>query len=502
MRPSGSPHPFVSEGTHTRILGYEKRSIRHASRNTTGSVRNSIDGSDAKIREMGHRSAKHRNRTDSSVSVYSSTVRRTGGKLIRTIKDGEDMFSLRTINLILKEKKPVVLILKGLPGSGKSTISKSLIESVPNTVIVSKDTIRKELWEASSPDAKTIKWKKNCSDIKDRPSERLVCETRDKKILEAIANGNHVIVDDTNLNPVHIEQIKNIIADKAIIEEVFINTPVQECIKRDKSRPEDQQVGPMVIWSMYNRYLKSKEEENGNATDGRLCRIHETNDETRRQTIRSDCPAIRGTEERVGRMPANAKGSKYDNRRSTSTKGSSLGTDQTGTGPSRQREGNAKDRGRNTLGNNRHTEGTVTVSSGTTDAARGIAKNRLGFDTATDRLLKWRQSIIGSEDKHGWARNSRGMWEFSWDAPCYNLNGQFVGILKIYYADQNPKGRSYEARMVSSKKWKETDAGWLWTIFGGQRIWLGKATPSITKSVHDGYIIDGKDGKEHIFLNL
>ena len=476
------------------------------------------------------------------------------------------MFSLRTLNLILKEKKPVVFFLSGLPGSGKSTISKSIQTSVQNVDIVSKDDIRRDLWMQSSPDAGKIQWKKNCDGIKDRPSERLVCEERDRRILDAIANGRHVIVDDTNLNPVHFDQIKKIVGSRAIIEPMFIDTPVQKCVKRDRSRPEDQRVGSVVIYSMYNRYLKGRKDD-GNVRGIRGDASQPDGD--RQHGVRSDSPAISRPEEGMGRVHTDAGRRGNDNQRSESTEGPSVGKNQTVSATERQPR-ISQDRGRHTLGKQGPTKGNAkratTTTGGLNDKAvdlRGsehvghrfssggndkddegraevlksnnslhsLQSGRAGdsgsdsgartenrttatepnskglvdkitFATAAERLLGWRKTLAGSEKDNGWIKNSRGIWEFSWDAPCYDLDGRFIGMLKIYYADQNPRGRSREARLVSSGKWKQMDVGWMWTIFRGRRIWLAKATPDGSSTVTNGSIVLGKDGKRHFFINL
>jgi predicted kinase len=55
----------------------------------------------------------------------------------------------------------------------------------------------------------------------------------------------HIIIDDTNFNPIHEERIRMLIDIhneitsgnvKYEMEVVIINTPLEECIERDKKR--------------------------------------------------------------------------------------------------------------------------------------------------------------------------------------------------------------------------------------------------------------------------
>ncbi|MBC7406745.1 MAG: AAA family ATPase [Candidatus Parcubacteria bacterium] len=134
---------------------------------------------------------------------------------------------------------PKLTILQGLPASGKSTLAREIVAKTGNTKRVNKDDIRALLDNS--------KWSKN--------NEKFVLKTRDFLIEEALLDGFNVVSDDTNLHPKHIETMK-IIAKKynAALETKFINTPIDECIKRDLVRPNS--VGEAVIQSMYDQFLR------------------------------------------------------------------------------------------------------------------------------------------------------------------------------------------------------------------------------------------------------
>lgn len=136
--------------------------------------------------------------------------------------------------------KKTIKILKGLPASGKSTYAKELASK--GWVRTNKDDIRKMLY----------------GDNFKRKNEKQVIRIRDAIIRDTLAVGKNVVVDDTNLNPVHISSINKIAKEfdaNVIIDDSFLNVPISECIKRDLKRPNS--VGQSVIWDMYYKWIDS-----------------------------------------------------------------------------------------------------------------------------------------------------------------------------------------------------------------------------------------------------
>lgn len=126
-----------------------------------------------------------------------------------------------------------VLFMKGLPASGKSTYAKELVAK-GGWKRVNKDDLRAMLDNSE--------WSK--------ANEKLVKEVRDLIIVETLAAGYNVVVDDTNLVGGHIDHIKELTKSfNPEYEEKFMNTPLAECIRRDMLRPES--VGKKVIRRMY-----------------------------------------------------------------------------------------------------------------------------------------------------------------------------------------------------------------------------------------------------------
>jgi len=138
-----------------------------------------------------------------------------------------------------------LIMFKGLPGSGKDTVAKDLMEQFPSAYKrVNKDDLREMLdlgkWSGSN--------------------EKFVLKIRDLIIKEALKEGKHVLCTDTNLHSKHEIKLKEIAkegsADFRIMD--LTSVDIDTCIKRDLKR--EKSVGEKVIKDMYNRYLKPKKE--------------------------------------------------------------------------------------------------------------------------------------------------------------------------------------------------------------------------------------------------
>ena len=141
--------------------------------------------------------------------------------------------------------KQEIILLKGLPASGKSTWAKDFVKHHPEYVRVNKDDIR-ELY--GNP-----KFSKS--------TERIVLDTEKFLGRNALDLGKSLIVDDTNFNPKHSQFWKLVALTRDIeYSEINFDTPLEECIKRDSERQKS--VGKHVIMQMYKNYIENDKIEN------------------------------------------------------------------------------------------------------------------------------------------------------------------------------------------------------------------------------------------------
>lgn len=132
-----------------------------------------------------------------------------------------------------------IIILKGLPASGKSTWAKEQVKKYPGQYKrINKDDLRAMLDGGHYS----------------KGNEKFIVTVRDLLIMAALNAGKHVIVDDTNLNPIHESRIRNIVFPDTVIEVKFFEVDVDEAIRRDAKR--EASVGRDVILKMYNEFLK------------------------------------------------------------------------------------------------------------------------------------------------------------------------------------------------------------------------------------------------------
>ncbi|HLO48594.1 MAG TPA: AAA family ATPase [Kamptonema sp.] len=133
-----------------------------------------------------------------------------------------------------------IIVLVGLPASGKSKFANDLLLSEPGRWVRTNKDLLREMAHASY-------WSPG--------NEKFILKLRDAIILMALEDGKNVIVDDTNFGP-HIEHIKELVKGKAVVEvnDSFLEVPLEECIKRDLKRLNS--VGKDVILKMYNKYVR------------------------------------------------------------------------------------------------------------------------------------------------------------------------------------------------------------------------------------------------------
>ena len=130
-----------------------------------------------------------------------------------------------------------LLILQGIPASGKSTFAKQWVEEDPkNRVIVNRDSIRRGLG---------VYW------VPSR--ENLVSDIEYYHVKIAMDWNYDICIDATNLNPNYLNQWVNLAIDeKYTIEYKKFDISLEEALERDKNR--EFPVGVEVINQFYNKY--------------------------------------------------------------------------------------------------------------------------------------------------------------------------------------------------------------------------------------------------------
>lgn len=133
-----------------------------------------------------------------------------------------------------------VIILRGLPASGKTTWARQHCADHTWFRRVSKDDIRAMLGAGYS-----------------KPNEETVRSIRDVVIRSLVDDGYSVIVDDTNTNVLHIRKIEGLCVKLRVSCRVMnFDTSVETCIERDAQRV--MPVGADVIRRMNEQWHGTK----------------------------------------------------------------------------------------------------------------------------------------------------------------------------------------------------------------------------------------------------
>lgn len=140
---------------------------------------------------------------------------------------------------------PKILILQGLPASGKSTFAKKFVKDKKDWVRINRDDLRNmrgDYWVPEQEDLIT-KWEVSCMEL-------------------AMAKGFNIIMDSTNLNPIFVNRLLKTIYvwNNYTVDFKVFDTPVEVCIERDAKR--ESPVGAAVIHRMNNNFIKKNHESN------------------------------------------------------------------------------------------------------------------------------------------------------------------------------------------------------------------------------------------------
>jgi len=139
---------------------------------------------------------------------------------------------------------PVLIMMSGLPGSGKSYLSQRLAEKLA-AVIIESDRVRKALFPQPSYSAQ------------ESAMVHRVCHEIIRRLLR---KGAHVIFDATNLFEFHREMLYNL-ADRSGAKLVIVRTTAPEQIIRERLEQRKKDGGSVsdADWHIYRRMAKREQ---------------------------------------------------------------------------------------------------------------------------------------------------------------------------------------------------------------------------------------------------
>ena len=142
-----------------------------------------------------------------------------------------------------------VILLRGLPASGKSTLARQLLDENKGMYKrLNKDELRAMLDNSEHS----------------THNEKFVERVRDMMLIEALRDGKHVIIDDTNLSDRPVERIRQVVqkyckdtGEQVQVEIREMSTTLEESLARDEVR--EKKVGRDVIMRMYKTHVLGDE---------------------------------------------------------------------------------------------------------------------------------------------------------------------------------------------------------------------------------------------------
>lgn len=143
-----------------------------------------------------------------------------------------------------------VILMKGLPGSGKSTVAKKIIAENPETYKrINRDDLRTMFDNGTTTNS----------------NEKFVKKVRDVLIVKALEEGKSLVIDDTNLSETNLRRITQLVneynkkfGENVIVEVQELDTSIEVCIARDALR--EKPVGEKVIRNMRKTFSKDSPE--------------------------------------------------------------------------------------------------------------------------------------------------------------------------------------------------------------------------------------------------
>lgn len=112
-------------------------------------------------------------------------------------------------------------ILTGLPGSGKSSFCNRYVAGTDGFTVVSTDEIRRRLCGG---------------DATNQDNNGLIFAVARREVHNALTEGRNVVFDATNLSRRDRRNVKKWAPENTKIGMLFVDTPFEECAKRNSAR--------------------------------------------------------------------------------------------------------------------------------------------------------------------------------------------------------------------------------------------------------------------------
>jgi predicted kinase len=143
---------------------------------------------------------------------------------------------------------PILLLTRGLPGSGKTTFARRWVAEDPDRrVRVNRDDLR------------AMHGLDRRQDYGAPNVEAILTAVQHSTIRVLLGGGWSVVVDDTNLRPDIVAPLVTIAEERGVAVEVhdLRAVPLEVCLRRDAGRGQagDRYVGEDVIKAMHSRWI-------------------------------------------------------------------------------------------------------------------------------------------------------------------------------------------------------------------------------------------------------
>lgn len=144
------------------------------------------------------------------------------------------------------ESNPQIIVLVGIPGSGKSTIARYIAANIPECVIVESDAIRFSLW--NKPTHSTHE-------------NAMVFDIVKQRINDCLDKGKVALVDATSVSKRTRKDYLHIAKKRGVrVDAVFVDISLDTCLGRNKGRGK-RTVPEYAIRAAYDRLNPPTTEE-------------------------------------------------------------------------------------------------------------------------------------------------------------------------------------------------------------------------------------------------